>query len=111
MSCVNRTRACPDRSRTGRSILSTCSISAIPIPTPCDGNREHPPLVDFHLLFVEAGDTHELVHLRSRSPAHDPRLAFAVAEHARDELHLRMPRLVRVDKITARLYCFRQTAQ
>src|SRR5437763_11182581 len=70
---------------------------------PCDRDREDPPLVDFHLHFFESRGAHQFVHLRGGTTAHDPRLAFAIAQHPRNEFHLRMPRLVCVHEMTAGL--------
>ena len=61
--------------------------------------------------FSKPARPHQLVHLRLRAAAHDPRLAFAVGQHAGDELDLRMPRLIGVDQMPARLDGIGQAAQ
>ena len=99
--------------------LSACAIGAIPSierrsarsTTPRDRHGEHSPLVHFHFHLLESGGAHQFVHLRRGAPAHDPRLAFAIAQNARDEFHLRMPRLVGVNEITAGLDCIGQPLQ
>ena len=68
-----------------------------------DRDAKHPPLIDLHLDLLEPGPLHELVHFRGRATAHDPRLAFAIAQNARDEFQLRMPGLVGVNQMAARL--------
>src|SRR6476469_4269224 len=74
-------------------------------------HREHPPLVHFHLDLLETGRANQLIHLRRGSPSHDPGLPFPIPEDARDEFHLRMPGLIRVDQVTARLDRVGQAAQ
>jgi hypothetical protein len=71
--------------------------------TACDRNREHSPLIDFHTDLFEARSANELIHFGRRPATHDPAFTFAIGQHLRDELELRMPRLIRVNEVTARL--------
>src|SRR4051794_18977635 len=87
------------------------AIGAISTQAVRDGNAEHPPLVYFHPALFEAGDAHEFIHLRSRPTPHDPGLALAISKNARNELHLRMPWLVGIHEVTARLDRVGQPAQ
>src|SRR5437763_16731928 len=73
--------------------------------SPHNGDGKHSPFVDLHLNFLEPGPRDELIDLGGGAAAHNPRLAFAVAQHARDKLELRMPRLVGVDPVTAGHNC------
>src|SRR5687767_3973458 len=62
--------------------------STLLIATPCYRHGKDSPLVHFHLCFFETGGAHEFVHLCRGASSHDPGLAFAVAQNARDEFHL-----------------------
>ena len=91
-------------------MLATCGCAAISasraertIRLARDRNREHSPLIDLHVDLFESGVAHELVHLSSRAPAHNPALTFAIRQGVGDKLQLRMPRLIGVNEITAGL--------
>src|SRR5437870_6660588 len=69
----------------------------------CDGDGEHAPLIHFHRHFPETGHTHQFIDFGRRPATHDPGLPFPITQNARNELDLRMPGLIRVNQITARL--------
>ena len=71
--------------------------------TACDRNREHSPLIDFHIDLFKAGGANELIHFGRRSPTHNPAFPVPVNQDMRNEFELRMPRLIRIDEVTARL--------
>ena len=77
---------------------------------PRDRDGEHSPAIDFHRAFLETRRSHQLINLRRGAPAHDPSLALAIAQDARDEFQLRMPGLVGVNQVAAGLERFGQSA-
>src|ERR1043166_1115792 len=80
------------------SAIETTSALAGLTRTLCNRNREHPPLVDFHVDFFEPSRRHQFVNLGGGTAAHDPRLTFAIAQRMRDEFELGMPWLICVDQ-------------
>src|SRR4051812_27936492 len=68
-------------------------------------HRENSRFADALFDFAEPCRLDQLIHLGLGAAAHDPCLALAVTgECARDKFELRMPRLVRVNKISACRY-------
>jgi hypothetical protein len=60
-------------------------------------------LIDFHIDLFKAGEANELIHFGRRPATHDPTFPFPINEDMRDEFELRMPRLIRVNEVTATL--------
>src|ERR1041385_2272442 len=98
------------RKRTDNRTETTSALRRL-TGTTCDRNREHSPLIDFHIDLFEAGDAHELIHFGRRSPPHNPALPFPVNKDVRYEFELRMPGLIRVNDVSTRLDRVRQAAQ
>src|SRR5688572_29262101 len=79
--------------------------------SPRNRDRKDPPLVPFHFQLLKTGGADQLIHLGGRAPAHDPWLAFPVPQNPRNEFHLRMPGLVRINEMAAWFDCAGQAAQ
>jgi hypothetical protein len=60
-------------------------------------------LIDFHIDLFEAGGANEFIHFGRRPTTHDPAFTFPIDEDMCNEFELRVPRLIRVNEVTARL--------
>src|SRR4051794_23233160 len=87
------------------------AIGAVPTAALRHGNGEHSPLVHFHSALLETGRGYQLIHFRRGAPPHDPGRSFPIPKNARDELDLRMPRLIGVEEVAAWLENVGQSAQ
>ena len=60
--------------------------------------------------FSKPGAAHQFVDLGRGAPPHDPALSLPIAQDARDEFQLRMPGLIGVNQVAARLDRIGQSA-
>src|SRR5262249_10658516 len=78
---------CRRRPRKTRTITPTSwPPGASGADAPGHRHREYPPWINLLGYLLEARGAYQLVHLRLRAAAHDPRPTFAVGQHARDKL-------------------------